>query len=78
MQAFDTIIQGLLSYYGHSDNGKWIAFALFWGNLVVSLCASFTLVLAQMTIQGERKLSDVTGMYLASVRKFKVSALINL
>ncbi|KAF2101568.1 hypothetical protein NA57DRAFT_73007 [Rhizodiscina lignyota] len=62
--AFDTIVEGVISYYGKHDSGKWAAFALFWVAVAMTITVSFGLLLYQMISSRRRRIEDVAGLWL--------------
>ncbi|THX89283.1 hypothetical protein D6D05_01378 [Aureobasidium pullulans] len=62
--SFNTIIQGIISYYDYRTSARWAVFALYWIALVMSLGVSFGLVIYQMSKAKPQKLSDVAGIWV--------------
>lgn len=62
--SFNTIIQGLISYYDYRSSAAWVCFALWWIALVLSLLVSIGVVLVQMTKAKEQGLADVAGVWV--------------
>lgn len=61
-QAFDGIIEGLVSYYGDGNHGQWAAFILFWISVVITVATTFGLLIIQFMVQSPHSLVDVAGM----------------
>jgi tellurite resistance protein TehA-like permease len=62
--SFNTIIQGIISYYDYYTSARWAVFALYWVALVMALFVSFGLVIYQMSHAKPQKLSDVAGIWV--------------
>lgn len=72
--SFNTIIQGIISYYDYRTSARWATFALYWVALVMSLVISFGLVIYQMSYAKPQKLSDVAGVWVMTTVPLFVTA----
>jgi tellurite resistance protein TehA-like permease len=61
--SFNTIIQGIISYYDYRTSARWAVFALYWVALVMALMVSVGLVIVQMSHAKPQQLSDVAGIW---------------
>ena len=62
--AFDTIIVGIVIFYGHRQAAIWSAFSLFWVSTFLTTGVVFGSVFVMHHHQGEHELGDITGVYV--------------
>jgi|ERR1700728_3304340 tellurite resistance protein TehA-like permease len=60
--AFDTIIVGIVIFYGHHQAAAWSAFSLFWVSTFLTTGVVFGSIFVMHHHQGEHELGDVTGV----------------
>ncbi|KAG9556255.1 hypothetical protein KCU71_g11670, partial [Aureobasidium melanogenum] len=72
--SFNTIIQGIISYYDYRTSARWATFVLYWIALVMSMMISFGLVIYQTSHVKPQKLSDVAGIWVMTTVPLFVTA----
>jgi tellurite resistance protein TehA-like permease len=60
--ALDTIITGIVIFYGHHSAAVWTALGFYWVSVFLSLVVVFGSVFVVYSRQSEVQLSNVTGV----------------
>lgn len=61
--SWNTILQGIVSYYDYRSSAVWAVFGLYWVALAGSLLVTVGIILVQMIRANKQELDDVAGVW---------------
>lgn len=62
--SWNTITQGMISYYDYRSSAAWASFVMYWVAVVLTLLVSVGIIIVQMSRAKEQSLSDVAGVWV--------------
>ncbi|KAL1305811.1 hypothetical protein AAFC00_003973 [Neodothiora populina] len=62
--SWNTIIQGIVSYYDYRSSAVWVCFVMYWMALAGSVLVTIGIIIVQMVRAQKQDLSDVAGVWV--------------